>query len=443
MGYQPSSAEWVTIESEETITVIEDVEVSTTVTTKVLTPELSGNLSSDISNYSTSGDASTTARQGSYCSRGDACTGYQGGAFSTSLDLENEMSITSINEGFDLNYGVTVKSHNSNTTKPTCDQTNGDCKDSISVTMILKDGNSVVHQYQNEYILDYGGTQNYTFTQEVPTNTYSGLIAELELYGIDAGYHKGMYGPIFSDPYVNVAYDIVSFINETVINIVQQEVENIITVYDQVWIPEPEIISESNEEIFVDTIEIEIDTGSGDTVEMNFDIDVNNATGDITIEVETVDEFGVEEVETIAEIEIAETEMSVEVAEEEISESIESEVTEKQTAENSNNDKPIISKTEIKQKIQQAKQKIATKILSTITNNYNVTSQNTQIALMSALTDTQTFKDYQSQSLTDIEGFFTEIEIPDNAISDNNISAYFMFGGSDMKMNELIESQYK
>jgi len=115
MGYQPSSAEWVTIESEETITVIEDVEVSTTVTTKVLTPELSGNLSSDISNYSTSGDASTTARQGSYCSRGDACTGYQGGAFSTSLDLENEMSITSINEGFDLNYGVTVKSHNSNT----------------------------------------------------------------------------------------------------------------------------------------------------------------------------------------------------------------------------------------------------------------------------------------------------------------------------------------
>ena len=59
MGYQPSSAEWVTIESEETITVIEDVEVSTTVTTKVLTPELSGNLSSDISNYSTSGDAST------------------------------------------------------------------------------------------------------------------------------------------------------------------------------------------------------------------------------------------------------------------------------------------------------------------------------------------------------------------------------------------------
>ena len=45
--------------------------------------------------------------------------------------------------------------------------------------------------------------------EKIPTNTYSGLIAELELYGIDAGYTKGMYGPIFSDPYINVTYDII------------------------------------------------------------------------------------------------------------------------------------------------------------------------------------------------------------------------------------------
>ena len=63
MVSQPSSAEWVTIETEETITVIEEVEVPTTVTTKVLTPAQSENLSPNISNYSTSGDASTNKKQ--------------------------------------------------------------------------------------------------------------------------------------------------------------------------------------------------------------------------------------------------------------------------------------------------------------------------------------------------------------------------------------------
>ena len=502
MVSQPSNAEWVTIETEETITVIEEVEVPTTVTTKVLTPAQSENLSPNISNYSTSGDASTNKKQGTYCKIGDACTGFQGGTFSTSIDLESEMSVSSINEGFDLNYGVTAKSHNSNTRLPTCDLTNGDCKDTVSVTMTLKDGNSVVHQYQNDYVLDYGGTRNYTFTEKIPTNTYSGLIAELELYGIDAGYTKGMYGPIFSDPYINVTYDIISFVNETVINIVQQEVEKTIIVYEQMWIPEPEVIEETNEEVLVDVIDISVDTGSGEVVEMSFDIDINS-TGDVTIEVETIDEFGVAEVETIAEIEIASAEMSVEVAEVEITDAIEAEVeiNEIETTEmesvsqaesetevqevsneseqsseegnteaiqesssdaeeqvdNGQNDKPSneenrgssnagktrLTKTEVKQKIQNAKQKIAAKIMSTITNNYDVSAQNTQIALMTALTDTQSFKEYQSQSLIDIEGFFTETKIPDSIISDNNLGAYFMFGGSDIQMNNLIESQYK
>jgi len=45
--------------------------------------------------------------------------------------------------------------------------------------------------------------------------------------------------------------------------------------------------------------------------------------------------------------------------------------------------------------------------------------------------------------LQDTPGFFSPDRIPDTSISDNNYSAYFLFGGSDAAHSALIDTQYR
>ena len=124
----------------QTITEIVDQEIDVEVTTEVqveqVTPNVQESISLDaLSSWSTSGDASTSASQGSYCTPGEACTGHQGGTFSTDVDFEDLLSIPEINAGFDINYGVTVQSHSSNAVLPLCNQTSGDCKDNFNIKL--------------------------------------------------------------------------------------------------------------------------------------------------------------------------------------------------------------------------------------------------------------------------------------------------------------------
>ena len=88
----------------------------------VLTPTVSENLLPGIADFDRSGDATITGN-GSGCRPGEACTGSAGGTYSATIDLTDEMTIEEINAGFDLEYGVTVDSHSSNASLPTCDQT--------------------------------------------------------------------------------------------------------------------------------------------------------------------------------------------------------------------------------------------------------------------------------------------------------------------------------
>ena len=214
----------------QTITEIVDQEIDVEVTTEVqveqVTPDVQEALSLDaLSSWSTSGDASTSATQGSYCTSGEACTGYQGGSFSTNVDYEDIMTIQEINNGFDINYGVTVQSHNSNANLPVCSQTNGDCKDHFTVTLELTSGTSVVETFEDTIVLDFGGTRDYTFEESISPNEYMDLTGVFSFYGIDAGYWGGMYGPIFSDPYMNIVYDQIELITQQVTNIVTQTIQ--------------------------------------------------------------------------------------------------------------------------------------------------------------------------------------------------------------------------
>ena len=45
--------------------------------------------------------------------------------------------------------------------------------------------------------------------------------------------------------------------------------------------------------------------------------------------------------------------------------------------------------------------------------------------------------------ISEIDNFFTNTKIPDATISDNNYNQYFLFGGSDARMDALTDSQYR
>jgi hypothetical protein len=96
------------------------------------------------------------------------------------------------------------------------------------------------------------------------------------------------------------------------------------------------------------------------------------------------------------------------------------------------------------EKKQEAKQKAASKIVKKMGDKgrYDDSNQLKTLVVMQVLGNTKTFFDDQAQ-LQDTPGFFDNKTIPDTTISDNNYSAYIMFGGSDAAHNALTESQYR
>ena len=288
-------------------------EVIEEVTTQVLTPTISDNLLPSLIEFATSGDATSVADT-NFCDPGEFCTGAQGGTYSTTIDVTDEMSIAEINAGFDLAYGVTVNSHPSNASLPTCDLTNGDCQDNFALTLTLTENDEVRQTYEHEFVLDYSGLREYDFEQTVVSNSWVELSMLLELYGQDAGYPTGLYGPQFTDPWLTTGYNAISYITEQIVTIVQDDMDDVIEeILEEVMEePEPEIVFEEPEEEFVfEEPEEFIDAedlfsnpalaeivGSPDTSNVNIEIAiVETESGEI------IDSFEVDyETETIQEI---------------------------------------------------------------------------------------------------------------------------------------------
>ena len=489
----------------QTITEIVDQEVEVEVTSEVqveqVTPDVQESITLDaLSNWTTSGDASTNATQGSYCTSGEACTGHQGGTFSTGVDFEDLMTIQEINNGFDVNYGVTVQSHNSNASLPLCSQTNGDCKDHFTVTLELTSGGSVVQTFEDTIVLDFGGTRDYTFSESIGTNTYTDLLGTFSLFGIDAGYHRGMYGPIFSDPYMNVVYDQIEMITQQVTNIVtetiQVAVEREIEVIETILVPverEIEVITFIETEIEIPDVDeldgdtnplevaelevleldepitlepdtsftVEITDSDLGTVVESFEVQVEVAeTGDMaTISIEDIGgEIEVIEIEVepqVAEVEVevaAEIEMEVETEMEvaETSSQPEAEVEVAETGEIESETKVEVAETKTKSttqkqvaKSQQIKKQVASavakRIMSSIANSYDSASQATQLALMNVIGSPK----YSAVSLSDQYNtdWYESTDIyMQEGLSDPYSDAFMDAQG--MQMDNLINSQY-
>ena len=500
----------------ETVIDIVDQEIQVEVTSEVqveqVTPDVQESITLDpLSNWTTSGDASTNATQGSYCTSGEACTGHQGGTFSTGVDFEDIMTIQEINNGFDINYGVTVQSHNSNSSLPLCSQTNGDCKDHFTVTLELTSGGSVVQTFEDTIVLDFGGTRDYTFNESIGANTYMDLLGTFNFFGIDAGYHSGMYGPIFSDPFMNVIYDQIEMITQQVTNIVTQTiqvaVENEIEIIETIFVPveteievietilvpverEIEVITFIETEIEIpDVSEMDGDTNPLEVAELevleldevvtlepdtSFTVEISSdelgtvvESFEVQVEVADTGDIATISIEDIGgEIEVIEIEVEPQVAEVEVEVAAEIEMeveTEMEIAETTSESEPTTTteatettpevevevaetKTESatpSAKSQRVKKQVAAavakRIMSSIANSYDSTSQATQLALMNVIGSPK----YNTVSLSDqySTDWYESTDIYTGEGLTDPYSDAFM-DAQGMQMDNLINSQY-
>jgi len=95
-------------------------------------------------------------------------------------------------------------------------------------------------------------------------------------------------------------------------------------------------------------------------------------------------------------------------------------------------------------KLETKKEKAAKKIVEKMGDKgrYDSTNQLKTLIVMQVLGDTKTFFDSQKQ-LEDRIDFFTDYMIPDAELQNNNTAQWFLFGGSDVKMDNMIMQQWQ
>jgi hypothetical protein len=169
-------------------------------TTDNLAPSMSSMTASGGTSYGTG----RGCQQGKYCTSG---TNEGGGTYTSNFDVP--LTEAELNQGFTIDSGVTINSHASNSSLSTCANgvlQSGDCRDIFKLTITLKDGDAVVETFIHQEELDWTGLQNFTYTDTVAENSYGVLSGVFSLYGIDAGYPSGYYGPQFSNPSLTIDY---------------------------------------------------------------------------------------------------------------------------------------------------------------------------------------------------------------------------------------------
>lgn len=389
--------------------------------------EETSNLVNLADEWTQSGKVSTT--QCSYSGTledGEVCTGSantrgvaDGGGTITSdvysLITDGGLTIEEIQQGFDINYGVTVESHQSNITVPTCADTNGDCKDIFRITVTLRDQDNTIFQtLEREVELDYSGTQDYLYTDVIQPNNYTDITTQMSLWGTDAGYTSGYYGAIFSDPVLTATYTVVEQVEDIINDIVNDVIDDIIN-------------DSTDFEI------IEIDFGDNlDPIEINIE--------EISIELPEIEMAELElpdfEVEVEPEVEIEIAEAMEEVAEMDIE--VEPEVENEPEVEETQETEPEQEEREVKVVQQkETKEQIAKKILAKVADSGDQVALDTvKLAVMAQLADTKGFNEYQQTTLTDIDiSNYNMMQI------DDLYGGLFQSAQNNM-MEDMINGQY-
>jgi len=358
--------------------------------------EETSNLVTPADEWTQSGKVSTT--QCSYSGTledGEVCTGSantrgvaDGGGTITSdvysLITDGGLTIEEIQQGFDINYGVTVESHQSNITVPTCSATNGDCKDIFKITVTLRDQDNTVFQtLEKEIELDFSGTQDYLYTDIIQPNNYTDITTQMSLWGTDAGYTTGYYGAIFSDPVLTATYAVVQQVEEIIDDIINDVIDDIIN-------------DSTDFEI------IEIDFGDNlDPLEINIE-EISIELPEIEMAELELPDFEVE-VEPEVEIEIAEAMEEVAEMDIEVEPEIENEPEVEETEEVEETQEPEEREVKVVQQ-KETKEQIAKKILAKVADSGDQVALDTvKLAVMAQLADTKGFNEYQQTTLTDMD----------------------------------------
>ena len=442
---------------EETVTeeVTQDSTGITTITTTVtdtttttVTNEDSGNILDGNSGYVSSkyegdmdvdwgGQGPATMPSGSSCGQlgTDKCAMITGSGNSTSRMGVSGMGTTfyqtisisdlEIDRGGRTNYTIKVNK--------------SDPQDRIYMHITGKDGNT--QKFAGTDILSETGVT--TGYQEYSGGfDFSGGLTTLivEVGGRDINL---AVGPMFDDVTINVLYNVVNTIvtqtitsvemflalnidaPEEVIDVVETIFENN-EIVDETGDFNFEPIEESQDEISIETVEMEME------LELDFSMDIES---EMEIPMETSDTE-----EAPVEVQVAEVEEELEVEVEVVEEKETTETAEAKTEETKEQPKEI-KKAEVKK---EAKQKAANKIVKKMGDKGKYDSQNQlkTLVVMQVLGNSKDFFSTQ-QNLPDIQGFFTDITLPDGTIPTNNMAQYFLFGGSNSAHNELVDMQYR
>ena len=387
---------------------------------------------------------------------GNESTG--GGTVSQTIDLLDEMSQDQVNAGFDIEYGGDVFSNSSNAYVPSCSATNGDCRDTFSITLTINDASgNQLHKFEHEYReITWTGwdTSTYDFSQTIPENNYTSALATLEFFGIDNGYTAGTYGPALDNAFLNLTYT-----TQAVLDSIQDAVNVAVDIAADTASPtdtfEVNVTDSMGAEIESFSVEVNTDSSGGSpevSVTTSVDIpEIRIETPQMDMPAPSVQEVQVEaQVEQVeAQIE-AQVEAQVEVAEAapEPEASSESENTQENTQESetendgngdSKNDGDNKSESKDKDDKKETKQKIATKIVTKIIQKMDNSpaSQATQLALMNAIG--ANYKD--TVSLTDNSTWYQSVDVYQQPQLIDPASSLFE-GAQNGLMDQLVGMQY-
>ncbi len=305
-------------------------------------------------------------------------------------------------------------------------------------------------------------------------------------------------GPLFDDITINVLYNVIStIVQESITSIemwvayggsteteVIDIVENIIDHNDFVEQPNGEIeiepIQEPDTEVSYEMVEIEMEMempvmeieipememempememASVETeIEMEMEMEMPEPEVEVETQPEPEPEPEVNEPEPEPEPEVSEpeqeevqdepTEEDTKETEPTTKEEPEQEESPSEVAKNEDSEEDM-EETEDKdqdevKKEESKKEVAAKKILKKMGDKgrYDSANQLKTLIVMQVLGNSKSFFEGQ-QSLNDIQGFFTDNAIPDAELTTNNIAQYFLFGGSDVLMDEMIMQQWQ
>ena len=408
-----------------TETVVEDVQTTQQVTTT--TYETVEQTTGDIINNTNLTDGSVTCTTqgtgvyydpngcGSHVRIWDDGHISNDGGFQFQTDLDNYLTEDEINYGFDVTASNDVYT-SSNTTN-------------WSITLKVIDpttGNDTQTSYS--WLLNQGWNNNLSVTLEVPENNYSSnSILYSTFYGTDVNGVNWNITP--TNFYTSIDYfeltQVISTIEQIITNQIQTSLTTTEYETDSVYIPPVMVdVYEPVIETIADfTIEVSTEF---DSFEMNFEV-TESDTGDMQIEISTMDESGDMEIEVI-EVEMEETSpepQQEQEAEEEQEESEESE---------DDNKKESTSKS--------TKEKVAQTILAKVMETADtIAVNNTKLAVMASLSDTEGFAKYQAKQLQDAELYISEIMYDSKQLNDPYAKPYSL--AQDYIMEQMVDLQWQ